>query len=959
MKCCVKIFFVPVIMCCVTGYAQVSITVLPTTYTQNCDGLANSGIDNIWTDNTTIAGWYSDETLYNAGTGSSTTGKLYSFGVAGTNPVTDRTLGSLASAGTGTIFYAVRFSNNTGDCINSFAISYTGEQWRQGTDKTSADQLTFAYQINAASITTGTWTAVTSLDFTAPQFFAGPCPTCTGIALDGNAAANRTVISFTLTTPLKSGDEIWFRWQDVNDAGSDHALGVDDISITFSQDAGAPSCFYRSAATGNWNVAANWEISSNNTIWSAAVSAPDYLQGSIVIKSPHIITITASVTIDEVTIDNGGKLKYADNASQQLTINQGTGVDLTVNGEFESDPPASTSITWNASTSWILGASGTVRISGPESVTSLRDQYSGGISTIPSTATWIVNKEDTRNPSVVTVGGMYYPNLTIINTSGLSWTTPLSSNFSGSTDFPRIKGTFDIGGTTSTNPIIFTNENSNAASVLVQSNAIIRSTHTLKLTDESGAPTGGTGYEFQGNLTVDGTLDYDIVDALSTNRIIKFSGGSAQTVSGAGTINVYNLIIAKSANNVTLSKPVSVDNALTLTTGKFITNATNILTIKDNATSTSGSSASFVDGPIKKTGNEAFVFPTGDGTRWARIGITAPTTATTEYTAEYFGTGYGTYTRAAGPPTLNNVSTKEYWTLEQAVTTEDVQVTLYWEDDDFSGINDCDGTPDDLRLAHWNGASWEINVDAVTLTGTCPAGGGAQSGTMQTNAVQPTYSPFAFGSKSSGVNPLPVELTQFKANCDEDDRIVISWVTASETNNDYYTVERAVEAILDFERLGEVGSGEWAKIGTLKGAGNSSTGTKYEFTDIELPLLPHSTVGTATLYYRLSQTDIDGKTKILSTVVADCNNSLKDFEVKIATAKGSIALFISSKYERTVMIKIYDITGKLLLLKNNTMSKGTTMIVIDELKNTASQMVLISLDSDETAVTKKAAIISR
>src|SRR5215471_3988917 len=94
-----------------------SITALGVPLTENFDTLAQTGTNITWTDNSTIPGWYSTRPTYNSGTGSSTTGALYSFGVAGTNPVTDRALGSVASGGTGTIFQAVRLTNNTGVTI--------------------------------------------------------------------------------------------------------------------------------------------------------------------------------------------------------------------------------------------------------------------------------------------------------------------------------------------------------------------------------------------------------------------------------------------------------------------------------------------------------------------------------------------------------------------------------------------------------------------------------------------------------------------------------------------------------------------------------------------------------------------------------------------------------------------------------------------------------------------------
>ena len=109
-----------------------SVTSFGSPLTENFDTLAQTGTNIAWTDNTTIPGWYSTRPTYNSGTGSSNTGALYSFGVAGTNPVTDRALGSVGSGTTGTIYQAARLTNNTGSTITSLDISYIGEQWRNG-----------------------------------------------------------------------------------------------------------------------------------------------------------------------------------------------------------------------------------------------------------------------------------------------------------------------------------------------------------------------------------------------------------------------------------------------------------------------------------------------------------------------------------------------------------------------------------------------------------------------------------------------------------------------------------------------------------------------------------------------------------------------------------------------------------------------------------------------------------
>jgi len=200
--------------------SQVVITATGTTYTQDFNSLAQSGTSNIWTDNSTILGWYSTQTSYRAESGGGNTGALYSYGAsASPGDVTDRALGLLSNSST-TFRFAVQIKNNTGASVASFLISYIGEEWRQNA---ASQKLVFEYSTDATSITTGTWTALTSLDFTTPVIgTAGP--------VDGNAASNRATIAATVTAAVANNNTVWFRW---TKSGSNSAgLAVDDISIT-------------------------------------------------------------------------------------------------------------------------------------------------------------------------------------------------------------------------------------------------------------------------------------------------------------------------------------------------------------------------------------------------------------------------------------------------------------------------------------------------------------------------------------------------------------------------------------------------------------------------------------------------------------------------------------------------------------------------------------------------------
>lgn len=216
------LIFIISLFCYSIGNAQISINNSSFTYTEDLDVLASSGTSNVWTNNSTVTGWYSSQNQYRASTGSDNTGALYSFGSAGNG---ERAIGSQCSNGTGTIFNGVRFINNTGSVITRITVEYYGEQWRNG-GNTSVQDLTFSYQKAATSLTMGTWTTVPQLNFSSPVTGS------TAAALNGNDPNNRTFLQHTIIVNVAIGEEIWFRWQDLNDTGNDHGLAVDDFTIT-------------------------------------------------------------------------------------------------------------------------------------------------------------------------------------------------------------------------------------------------------------------------------------------------------------------------------------------------------------------------------------------------------------------------------------------------------------------------------------------------------------------------------------------------------------------------------------------------------------------------------------------------------------------------------------------------------------------------------------------------------
>ena len=209
--------------------AQTALTT--TNYQQNFDTLASSGA----TGTALPAGVAIVESganangSYSVGTGSSNSGDSYSFGLTGS---TDRALGSLGSGSITSTVFGFLFTNGLGATINAFDIGYTGEQWRLG--NSTDDGLVFEYSTDASSLTSGTWTAVSALDFL-PAVLTG-----TQGALNGNLAANQRSLAATISgLSIASGANFAFRWTDLNSTGNDHGLAIDNVSITSRLAAGA------------------------------------------------------------------------------------------------------------------------------------------------------------------------------------------------------------------------------------------------------------------------------------------------------------------------------------------------------------------------------------------------------------------------------------------------------------------------------------------------------------------------------------------------------------------------------------------------------------------------------------------------------------------------------------------------------------------------------------------------
>jgi len=104
---------------------------------------------------------------------------------------------------------------------------------------------------------------------------------------------------------------------------------------------------------------------------------------------------------------------------------------------------------------------------------------------------------------------------------------------------------------------------------------------------------------------------------------------------------------------------------------------------------------------------------------------------------------------------------------------------------------------------------------------------------------------FTIGTANKAQTPLPITLLSFEANFNVD-KVDLRWITSSEVNNDYFTIERSKDALT------------WEEIIRTNGAGNSNVNIEYVETDYN----PYDGIS----YYRLKQTDFDGNFEYFNIV---------------------------------------------------------------------------------------------
>jgi hypothetical protein len=179
---------------------------------------------------------------------------------------------------------------------------------------------------------------------------------------------------------------------------------------------------------------------------------------------------------------------------------------------------------------------------------------------------------------------------------------------------------------------------------------------------------------------------------------------------------------------------------------------------------------------------------------------------------------------------------------------------------------------------------------------------------------------------SGCVVPMPISLLSFDVN-KKGENVLLEWVTLSETNNDYFTIEKSTDGF------------NFKEIGVVKGSGNSNKKMYYNFTDV------NPKIGIN--YYRLKQTDFDGKFEYFQTAAIN----IKNMEISIFPnpTLGSVNINIGDSDGGNIMISVYSMTSNFTYTKEIVGRKN----IIEEISLPNIGLYLIEVKTDNQIIREK------
>jgi hypothetical protein len=180
---------------------------------------------------------------------------------------------------------------------------------------------------------------------------------------------------------------------------------------------------------------------------------------------------------------------------------------------------------------------------------------------------------------------------------------------------------------------------------------------------------------------------------------------------------------------------------------------------------------------------------------------------------------------------------------------------------------------------------------------------------------------------------LPVELLRFNAK-PEGDKVVVTWTTASESNSDYFSVERSKDGSY------------FSQFDIVRGAGNSNKIIDYKTYDY------HPASGDS--YYRLRQTDFNGDYRYSNIVQVHMSDEMNCRIYPNPSSGQKIFITITGRRKMQLEVKLFDANGMIIFSNHHIFDKdGESTFPLTPSAQLQSGVYMVVISTDDKTINRK------
>jgi hypothetical protein len=550
----------------------------------------------------------------------------------------------------------------------------------------------------------------------------------------------------------------------------------------------------------------------------------------------------------------------------------------------------------------------------------------------------IVQNDITNNGTLTMVG-----NSTL--KCGRNWNN-INGTFNagnGTVVFDSNDGTINTGGNGANKK--FYNIECNAAGKTKTQNGAIDCDNNFTITAGTWS-TGGNSMNIAGNWTNNGTFTHG-------NNLVTLDGIN-QTIGGTVATTFYNL--TTNNTSTTLNINTTVKNVLALTKGAIDLNQKTLIIDNPSPTAISRTNGYILSDNIDQDFNSKlqwnigtsatgeYIYPFGKNAfTYIPFKLNVTTPGVGNVSVSTYPTGgtdaSGVYSNKPNivtnlnsplypdPPAPGNAINivRRFWYINKSGGSGIADLTFNWaaSEDPLSGVMSPMIAQRYLEaLNKWEYPPLDAQSSSILTTPryvTVP------------NVIN--FSPWAITRND---HPLPISLLYFNGDC-KDSIVELNWATASEINNDYFTIEYT-NSLNDEDVM-------WTPIGIVNGAGNSNTMQTYQF--IDKPILRD--INAEIIYYRLKQTDYNGNYEYFSSIYVDCridnyiNTEIINAYCEQKNNCNVVTVLFKMPGEINYTIKLYNVFGQLLATTKGISNEGeniTQLYINEPLKESVYIVIL-------------------